>query len=439
MTMFGRTRKRNSGFSLLELLLCIFALSMLMTVIASSGRRVKQSAMSTICMNNLRQISIAMATYYNDYKDYPRGLPYSTLPDQLHSYLPDSAVFVCPVDRTEESDSYSEFYVYRSEQLAKMKYTIGCPRHKDDKESVNIFSLGRTARGRVRKVMVDNVPVYPGSACTGTITLEDGTTITSSAVSMFVIQSFRMDDGRLYTIIRALDGESGTIDVQATPGTNLEIVTPSLIAAVRGTAYTVSVGYYGLKPVTEVSVSSGEVSISPLNGFFPLNNAWTGAGKQPISLFPCMQLTVYGQDLKVDAKSIGGRLNTLRRKIDKGISSNQDVSSDVDIFDWLGRFVNVDCSNISWIENPPDHFVPEETIPDFIDPESLPPGPIGGNEEETIPAEGGEETQEEPEGFIPPGLVGNENSEQGTEGPPPGSDEWLIWVWWLFFGGGRGR
>ncbi len=423
MALFGRSKCRRSGFSLLELLLCIFALSMLMTVIVSSGRKVKQSAMSTICMNNLRQISIAMASYYNDYRDYPRGLPYSTLPAQLKTYLHDSAIFVCPMDRTEEQDSYTEYYVYRAEQLAKMRYTIGCPRHKDDKEAVSIFSLGRTATGRVSKVMVDNVPVKPGTTCTGTITLEDGTTVSSGDVAMFIIQSFRMDDGRLYTVIRALDGEAGSIDVQATPGTNLEIVTPSLIAAVRGTAYTVYVGYYDIRPVTEVSVSEGEVGISPLNGFFAQNNQWTGAGKQPISLFPGMQITIYGHELDVKRAPIGARMNALRRKIDKGIDANQDMDREIDVYAWLSRFVPTDYSDITWLENPPDPFNPGEEVPDFVDEEFIPPGLINNtNTPQGVIVDDGTNTEEET-------PVDETPADEDTN---PGVDPWAdFWLWWL--------
>lgn len=421
MRMFGRRINKKSGFSLLELLLCMFALSMLMTVIVSSGRKVKQSAMSTICMNNLRQISIAMATYYNDYKDYPRGLPYDTLPHQLSTYIPDSSVFVCPVDRTEEIDSYSEFYVYRSEQLAKMRYTIGCPRHKEEEEAVNIFSLGRTAQGKVRKIMVDNVPVKPGTTCSGTLVLDDGTTVTSD-VSLFVIQSFKMDDGRLYTVIRALDGETGDIQVDATPGTNLEIVTPSLIAAVRGTSYTVSVGYNNDMPVTRVYVSQGEVEVSPLLGHFAQNQTWVGAGRQGISLFPGMDTVIYGDPMKIRKDIIEKRLGFLRVKINRGIAKNMDVTREQSLFKWLAQFVDTDYSDEDWIDVPIDKFKDKDkTLPPFAQGDALPPGSVVADDNSVID---NPEEPEEPE----------TESQTGTP-PPVGSDEWYYYLLWKMLTG----
>lgn len=335
------TRKTEYGFTFIELMLCITVAAVIIALVVSIGQYVRASSYSTICMNNLRQISMAVVNYYNDHKEYPVSLPYDTLPDQLDSYISTHQAFVCPADKYEGNDSYSQFYVYRGKEISNTQYLIGCPRHKNDKLAMNIFALGTSKNGPVAEVKVDEVKIKPGQICEGgTMALEDGTTITSSGVSMMLVQSFRMEDGRLYSIIKVPDGETGSVTADVIPGSALEIITPSSIAAVRGTTFIVNIGYENNKPVSNIGVTAGEVAVTPLKGQTMVNGALVPMGICEISLMPGQNINIYGSNNNVNTASIEDKLKSLRRKIEKSQEMGENPQNDIKLYRWLAKFIN---------------------------------------------------------------------------------------------------
>lgn len=72
-----KTRTRSSSFTLIEVLVTIAIISFLASLMAPSLRGGKQRAKSIVCMNNLRQISLAILLYAND---HDQRVPYVVEP-----------------------------------------------------------------------------------------------------------------------------------------------------------------------------------------------------------------------------------------------------------------------------------------------------------------------------------------------------------------------
>jgi hypothetical protein len=98
------------------------------------------------------------------------------------------------------------------------------------------------------------------------MTFDDGSTVTIKNASggsygCILIQSVRLADGTLYSIIKVQD--DGIIDVQVTSGSKFEVVTPSAIVGVRGTEFTVQTSANGAVAgyKTDVILTSGIVVV----------------------------------------------------------------------------------------------------------------------------------------------------------------------------------
>ncbi|MEW6534444.1 MAG: FecR domain-containing protein [Candidatus Auribacterota bacterium] len=328
--------QKRSGFSLLEILLCFAGLSVVMTVIVSASHRVRDHAHTTLCMNNLRQISFAVSQYYNDHKEYPRGLPYDTLSSQLDSYI-GASVFICPEDKMELSDSYSQYYVYRGNDVSAFQYVIGCPRHASRSRSVNIFSLQKAQTCNNAKVVANHTEILPGAATTGTITLDDGTTIQSDTVKMILIQSVKLGGGALYTVVRVPDTETGKVTVNATPGTKLEIVTPAIVAGVRGTRFVLDIGYQDEVPYTNVNVEEGVVAVEPLGGDMIDGTSVKAAGFSPILLTKGMSVNIRNKNMNVHVDALTERIVYLRKKIACYETHKKNSRNIRELHDWLEK------------------------------------------------------------------------------------------------------
>jgi hypothetical protein len=94
------------------------------------------------------------------------------------------------------------------------------------------------------------------------LTFQDGSTATiPSGMVVRLIQSFRMHDGRYYSLIGIGINETGTVDVQVTPGSRFEVVTPAVIAGVQGTRFRVTTSINNDKYCVNVEVIEGEVAV----------------------------------------------------------------------------------------------------------------------------------------------------------------------------------
>ncbi|GJQ60940.1 MAG: hypothetical protein D8M57_19890 [Candidatus Scalindua sp. AMX11] len=268
------------AFTLTELVITIgiiATLGGLGTVGLSKVRGVNQQ---TKCVNNLRGISHGLQLYYNDYRIFPEdgypddstdALPLST---ELAAYISEKRTFLCPEDddpfTTSNFASYDPYYVARKSQNQGEELVLACPRHKNAKTSTNLFSIGSTEISNIDTVLANGSEIPPDgttaersiSNINDELTFADGSrakiTNTQAGYGVFLVQSVRLYDGTLYSVIRVED--EGTVDVQVTAGSKFEVVTPSVIIGVRGTKFKVVTANQG--NTTDVSLTEGTVIVN---------------------------------------------------------------------------------------------------------------------------------------------------------------------------------
>ena len=278
-------KNRNKGFTLIELIVTISITATLAGIGFIAFSKTMSTSQQTTCVTNLRSISQGLQLYYNDYMSFPEdGYPDDAndlfpLSTDLASYINNKATFVCPEDKDTTSTgnfaSYDPYYVARKGSYDSNELTIGCPRHRGGNNSTSTFSTGSTEITKVGTVLANGQEIPPdGTTAQRTInsvnevmTFDDGSTVTVTNASggsygCFLVQSVKLADGTLYSIIKVQD--NGIIDIQVTSGSKFEVVTPSAIVGVRGTQFTVQTinngsvtGYQ-----TDVKLTSGIVVVT---------------------------------------------------------------------------------------------------------------------------------------------------------------------------------
>ncbi len=267
---------RNRGFTLTELLVTIIIIGILAGIGAVTFGKISSTSQQTTCVKNLRSISQSLQLYYNDFMSFPDDgypddpndlLPLST---ELAGYIKDKSTFVCPEDKDATSTgnfaSYDSYYVSRKDSYSIDELAIGCPRHRGGTSSTSLLSSCATEITKISKVLANGVEVpQDGSTAQRKIsnvndkmTFDDGSTITVTDApggnyGCFLVQSARLADGTLYSIVKVQG--NGDIDVQVTSGSKFEVVTPSAIVGVRGTEFTVTTTNLGF--TTDLTLTAG--------------------------------------------------------------------------------------------------------------------------------------------------------------------------------------
>ena len=251
--------ERRRGFSLIEMLVVVAVLAILATMGYSALWRGRTVSKDTVCRNNLKQIAVALGLYYNDYHTYPS----ENLPVALASYVGDhSRLFVCPADPDPQGDSYSKFYVARMDD-GTQDYVCGCPHHVDARSTITLFSSASAQLLETKPVLWNDQEVAPGTSVgSGVLSFADGSNCTiPSGMVVRLIHSFRMHDGRFYSLVGLDINETGTLDIEVTPGSRFEVITPAAIAGVQGTRFQVIATIEGELYCVKVSVTEGEVEV----------------------------------------------------------------------------------------------------------------------------------------------------------------------------------
>lgn len=118
----NRMRKNRTAFTLIELLVVIAVIAILAALLLPTLSRAKSSAKRTACLNNVRQIGLAIRLYadeHNDQLDYYTNNVYYTYKDCILPYIGQStnsatnaAVFACPMDTSFYAISLSDYSSY---------------------------------------------------------------------------------------------------------------------------------------------------------------------------------------------------------------------------------------------------------------------------------------------------------------------------------------
>ena len=256
------------GFTLVEMMVSVSIISVVAALSMTGLSRARVHLRASQCLSNQKQISAALQMFYNDHHTFPSDADAATLRESLVDYIKADKVFKCPCDLDEAShDSYADYYVRRTEEDGQMLFALGCPRHRDGSRTAALFQNGSASLLSLGRVEIQGTEMALSSSedqrtvTSGQMSFEDASTAqvlnAGDGFGLIVINSCRLADGTLYTVLR-VKGD-GTIDCTVTPGSKFEVVTPSAIVAVRGTRFTVTTSDGGMH--TQVTVVHGTVAV----------------------------------------------------------------------------------------------------------------------------------------------------------------------------------
>lgn len=263
--MFEKKENGNFGFTLTEILVVFGIIVVLAGLATAVLLKVKGSAKSVLCLSNLKQIATAIQMYQADWKEIPSGISVDgdAKKSVLLSYVSDVRIFKCPADRTTDSDSYGPFYIPRP-LTDSQKLFLGCPRHND--KAVAVFGWPQFNIGKAGKVLWNGSPQNQGTVVQGgTLLFEDGTQVViDGTTKVGIMLSCTDPNKKFYSTICVQEEDQGKLTITHQGDSQFEVLTPSLITGVAGTAFTITTRWPAddsLPCSTTVNCTVGQVDL----------------------------------------------------------------------------------------------------------------------------------------------------------------------------------
>jgi len=258
---------RFKGMTLVEMLVVAVIIAILSGMLLTVAMKSRHLVHASQCMSNQRQIGLALQLYWDSHACLPDDNIANCLKAGLSPLVGDAGLFCCPAYRPPAEDSYSSWYVRRSGLQNNGEYIAGCFRHPD--RTPILYSDMHIAFGQAEKMICKGIPVSSGAppaertVANGQISFCDGSRVKikkhNANFQLEGIASFRQANGVLCSLVR-LRGV-GEVDIDVTPGSGFEAITPPLVARVHGTSFEIETEENIHDFAAEVKVSSGHVEV----------------------------------------------------------------------------------------------------------------------------------------------------------------------------------
>lgn len=106
--MPGRRSKNRQGFTLVELLVVIAIIAVLVALLLPAVQQAREAARRSSCINNMKQLSVAMHNYHDQWGAFPIGALHSQTPGLASNLDRGSSFFVALLPFIEQTGLYNE-------------------------------------------------------------------------------------------------------------------------------------------------------------------------------------------------------------------------------------------------------------------------------------------------------------------------------------------